>query len=115
MLVSELAKYVECDEQAVFEYLVDLQGKNLVKHLDRDEQQWIRVIVAPEEADTHQVILYQAVSELSRTFQPTIAIITVNYFEKLAVDAMIENKVTFVRHKQGERGSDRGRSVTRAV
>jgi hypothetical protein len=26
----------------------------------------------------------------------------VNYFEKLAVDAMIENKVTFVRHKQGK-------------
>lgn len=31
--------------------------------------------------------------------QPTIAIITVNYYEKLAVDAMMEKKVTFVRHK----------------
>jgi hypothetical protein len=31
--------------------------------------------------------------------QPTIAIITVNYYEKLAVDAMMLNKVTFVRHK----------------
>ena len=31
--------------------------------------------------------------------QPTIAIITVNYYEKLAVDAMMTNKVTFVRHK----------------
>jgi len=26
----------------------------------------------------------------------------VNYFEKLAVDAMIENKITFVRQKVGE-------------
>lgn len=35
--------------------------------------------------------------------QPTIAIITVNYYEKLAVDAMMEKKVTFVRHKpEGE-------------
>lgn len=31
--------------------------------------------------------------------QPSIAIITVNYYEKLAVDAMMTNKVTFVRHR----------------
>lgn len=30
--------------------------------------------------------------------QPTIAIITAQYFEKLAVDAMLENKETFVRY-----------------
>ncbi len=49
-----------------------------------------------------EVILYKSIAELSSAFRPTIAIITVNYFEKLAVDAMIENKVTFVRHKAGE-------------
>jgi hypothetical protein len=48
------------------------------------------------------VILYKSISELSSAFRPSIAIITVNYFEKLAVDAMIENKVTFVRHKAGK-------------
>lgn len=30
--------------------------------------------------------------------QPTIAIITAQYCEKLAVDAMIENKDTYVRY-----------------
>lgn len=30
--------------------------------------------------------------------QPTIAIITAQYGEKLAVDAMLENKETFVRY-----------------
>lgn len=30
--------------------------------------------------------------------QPTIAIITTQYCEKLAVDAMLENKETFVRY-----------------
>lgn len=30
--------------------------------------------------------------------QPTIAIITAQYCEKLAVDTMIENKETFVRY-----------------
>lgn len=48
-----------------------------------------------------EVIPYKSATELSTTFRPTIAIITVNYFEKLAVDAMIENKVTFVRQKAG--------------
>ncbi|CAF0873416.1 unnamed protein product [Adineta steineri] len=102
MLVNDLAKYVECDAQIVFQYLVELEDKNLVKHLDQDGQQWTRVIIAAEEEDTHKVILYKSIAELSSTFRPTIAIITVNYFEKLAVDAMIENKVTFVRHKAGE-------------
>lgn len=30
--------------------------------------------------------------------QPTIAIVTAQYTEKLAVDAMMENKETFVRY-----------------
>ncbi|CAF0984238.1 unnamed protein product [Adineta steineri] len=102
MLVNDLAKYVESDDQTVFQYLVELEDKNLVKHLDHDGQQWTRVIISAEEADTHKVILYKSIAELSSTFRPTIAIITVNYFEKLAVDAMIENKITFVRHKAGE-------------
>jgi hypothetical protein len=35
---------------------------------------------------------------IASTAQPTIAIITANYCEKLAVDAMIENKQTYVRY-----------------
>ncbi len=31
--------------------------------------------------------------------KPTIAIITSRYYEKLAVDAMMENKTTYVRFK----------------
>ena len=38
---------------------------------------------------------------LSGPDQPTIAIVTALYCEKLAVDAMIGNKVTFVRYKTG--------------
>ncbi|CAF1677367.1 unnamed protein product [Adineta ricciae] len=102
MFVNDLAKYVECDGETVFQYLVELEEKNLVKHLDHDGQQWTRVVVSAEEEDTHQVIPYKSIAELSNAFRPTIAIITVNYFEKLAVDAMIENKITFVRQKAGE-------------
>ena len=43
--------------------------------------------------------MMQQKPEVSNDDQPTIAIVTVNYYEKLAVDAMMTNKVTFVRHK----------------
>ena len=35
--------------------------------------------------------------------QPTIAIITANYCEKLAVDAMMQDKTTFVKFKTNGR------------
>ena len=46
-----------------------------------------------------EVIMIQQQPTVSNDDQPTVAIITVNYYEKLAVDAMMSNKVTFVRHK----------------
>jgi hypothetical protein len=48
-----LKRYVECDGQTIFQYLLELEDKNLVKHLDHDGEQWTRVIVSPEEEDTH--------------------------------------------------------------
>lgn len=48
-------RYVECDGQTVFEYLVELEDKNLVKHLDQEGQQWTRVIIAAEEEETHSL------------------------------------------------------------
>jgi len=38
---------------------------------------------------------------VSASNQPTIAIITANYCEKMAVDAMMENKTTYVKYKTG--------------
>lgn len=32
---------------------MELEDKNLVKHLDQEGQQWTRVIIAAEEEDTH--------------------------------------------------------------
>lgn len=49
-----LQRYVECDGETVFQYLLELEEKNLVKHLDHDGQQWTRVIISAEEEDTHR-------------------------------------------------------------
>ena len=39
--------------------------------------------------------------------KPTIAVITSKYYEKLAVDSMMENKTTFVRFKsEGEKSKN---------
>lgn len=49
--------------------------------------------------DWIEVVNINQQPSVSNEEQPTIAIITVNYYEKLAVDAMMTNKITFVRHK----------------
>ena len=41
---------------------------------------------------------------ISAKLQPTIAIITAQYCEKMAVDAMMENKTTYVRYKTEGQG-----------
>lgn len=45
-----------------------------------------------------QVTVVKQMPTMISSKQPTIAIITAQYCEKLAVDAMIENKETFVRY-----------------
>lgn len=45
-----------------------------------------------------QVTVVKQMPTMVSSKQPTIAIITAQYCEKLAVDAMIENKETFVRY-----------------
>ena len=46
-----------------------------------------------------EVKLVKQMPKVVHAQQPTIAIITAQYCEKVAVDAMIENKDTYVRYK----------------
>lgn len=51
---------------------------------------------------THQnedeVTVVRQMPRVERAFQPTIAVITSQYHEKMAVDAVMTNKQTFVRY-----------------
>ncbi|XP_011504744.1 PREDICTED: uncharacterized protein LOC105367675 [Ceratosolen solmsi marchali] len=79
------------DRDAVAEKLSELQKKGLVRAMDNGA--FTRVV--------HQDTKIQVVKQMptmANSKQPTIAIITAQYCEKLAVDAMIENKETFVRY-----------------
>ncbi|XP_070166946.1 uncharacterized protein [Polyergus mexicanus] len=71
--------------------LKELQEKGLIKALDHGA--FTRVA----HEDT-QIQVVKQMPTMASAKQPTIAIITAQYCEKLAVDSMIENKETFVRY-----------------
>lgn len=48
--------------------------------------------------DDKEIKIVKQMPTIASNKQPTIAIITAQYCEKLAVDAMLENKETFVRY-----------------
>lgn len=100
--VEELAALTQSELQFVYDILRDLNTRNLVKYFD-DGTLWMRNIVITQDEDTHEVRTIQQNERIVNDDQPTVAIITLNYYEKLAVDAMMTNKITFVRHKpEGE-------------
>lgn len=79
-------------EDDVFKLVVDLSGKGVARLTDGPAV--VRVT-----SDETKVKRVRQMPEVVRSQQPTIAIITSNFCEKLAVDAMIENKITYVRYK----------------
>jgi hypothetical protein len=55
--------------------------------------------VLDEDKGTTKVEMVKQMPTIAANQQPTIAIITALYHEKLAVDAMMENKTTYIRYK----------------
>ncbi|XP_076223061.1 uncharacterized protein LOC116435068 isoform X2 [Nomia melanderi] len=89
--VIDLAKEHGWDPPAVEAKLKELQTKGVVKAMEHGA--YTRVV----HQDT-QIQVVKQMPTMASAKQPTIAIITAQYCEKLAVDSMIENKETFVRY-----------------
>ncbi|XP_011159551.2 uncharacterized protein LOC105195713 isoform X4 [Solenopsis invicta] len=87
--VVDMAREHGWEPSAVEAKLNELQEKGLVKAMDHGA--YTRVV----HEDTHIQVVKQMPTVAK---QPTIAIITAQYCEKLAVDSLIENKETFVRY-----------------
>ncbi|CAF0740040.1 unnamed protein product [Brachionus calyciflorus] len=96
MSIEDLANLTESDPDLAYKLLCDLLDRDLVKYYDNGAN-WIRNYKNIQ--DKHEVYLVEQQPALDESEQPTIAIITVNYYEKLAVDAMMTDKITFVRLK----------------
>ncbi|KAK1120746.1 hypothetical protein K0M31_010950 [Melipona bicolor] len=89
--ITDIAKEHGWDPSAVEVKLKELQEKGVVKAMEHGA--FTRVA----HQDT-QIQVVKQMPTMASAKQPTIAIITAQYCEKLAVDSMIENKETFVRY-----------------
>ncbi|KAL6444937.1 hypothetical protein ACFW04_002142 [Cataglyphis niger] len=89
--VVDISKEHGWESMDVETKLKELQDKGLIKALDHGA--FTRVV----HEDT-QIQVVKQMPTMASAKQPTIAIITAQYCEKLAVDSMIENKETFVRY-----------------
>ncbi|RZC32047.1 uncharacterized protein BDFB_002262, partial [Asbolus verrucosus] len=89
--IQDIAKENGWDEEEVAHHIAELQTSNIVKAMEHG------AFTRQQSKDT-QVIIVKQMPTMVSSKQPTIAIITAQYCEKLAVDAMIENKETFVRY-----------------
>ncbi|XP_075231403.1 uncharacterized protein LOC142330179 isoform X2 [Lycorma delicatula] len=89
--IEDIAKVHGWEEGKVMEYVKQLESKNVVKPMEHGA--FTRVV-----HHDNDVQIVKQMPTMVSSKQPTIAIITAQYCEKLAVDAMIENKETFVRY-----------------
>ncbi|XP_055682548.1 uncharacterized protein LOC129789616 isoform X2 [Lutzomyia longipalpis] len=88
---EDLARDNGWSEEEVQQVLTSLQNRGLVKAMEYNSYTRIH----HEDKDIKVV---KQMPTIASNKQPTIAIITAQYCEKLAVDAMLENKETFVRY-----------------
>lgn len=89
--IQDLSKEYDWEEEEVANLINELQNKRVIKSMDHGA--FTRVT----QGDTEIQVVKQMPKMISAK-QPTIAIVTAQYTEKLAVDAMMENKETFVRY-----------------
>ncbi|KAG8198073.1 hypothetical protein JTE90_020903 [Oedothorax gibbosus] len=94
--VSTIAKSSHFSDEEAQEHLNALQARGLVKCLKSGN--YMRITNSDSD-----VKMVKQMPMVAQNKQPLIAIITAQYCEKLAVDAMIDNKETFVKFKtEGE-------------
>ncbi|XP_076366742.1 uncharacterized protein LOC143255252 isoform X2 [Tachypleus tridentatus] len=94
--VTDMAKALQCTEEEIRLHISELKSKGIIKSLENGS--YTRVTQNDKE-----VKMVRQIPTVISSQQPSIAIITAQYCEKVAVDAMIENKDTYVRYKtEGE-------------
>lgn len=89
--IAEIAKCVSGCEDEVQLHVQALCERGAVQRLDSGSYTRVQQHQPPS-------VVFKQSPSVSGSRQPSLAIITANYCEKLAVDAMIDNKETFVRY-----------------
>ncbi|RZF48910.1 hypothetical protein LSTR_LSTR003290 [Laodelphax striatellus] len=89
--IKDMVKEHSWSDEDIVIHIKELQKKKLVKAMEHGA--FTRVV-----SHDPDIQIVKQMPTMIKAKQPTIAIITAQYCEKLAVDAMIENKETFVRY-----------------
>lgn len=96
LTLADMAKQTGSTEEEIHVHVTDLEAKGIIRTVGGGSggaKTYVRVVQNEQEVK----VVRQMPSVVSSQ-QPTIAIITSQYCEKLAVDSMIENKDTYVRY-----------------
>ncbi|TMW52491.1 hypothetical protein DOY81_002451 [Sarcophaga bullata] len=88
---EDLAKDYGWEEKDVILVFMSLKERGLIKSMEYNSYTRIH-------HEDKEIKVVKQMPTIASNKQPTIAIITAQYCEKLAVDAMLENKETFVRY-----------------
>lgn len=88
---EDLSKDNGWEEEEVLQIMLLLKERGLIKSMEYNSFTRIH-------HDDKEIKIVKQMPTIASNKQPTIAIITAQYCEKLAVDAMLENKETFVRY-----------------
>lgn len=88
---EDLAKDYGWNEQDVINVFDSLKNRGLIKSMGYNSYTRIH-------HEDKEIKVVKQMPTIASNKQPTIAIITAQYCEKLAVDSMLENKETFVRY-----------------
>jgi len=95
LAVEDLVRIVNAEEWLVVQQLGELESRNLIRALETGG--YVRHVL-DEKTEVQEV---KAMAAVSSHHQPTIAVISANYCEKLAIEAMMEDKTTYVKFKIG--------------
>jgi len=94
---DDLAEMLKVDSAMIQQQLRILVDRNLIKEMEPGK--WVRKVLDQKT----EVKMVTQMPMQTQGSKPTVAIITSKYYEKLAVDAMMEDKTTFVKYKtEGE-------------
>lgn len=88
---EDLSKDNGWEEEEVLQIMLLLKERGLIKSMEFNSFTRLH-------HDDKEIKIVKQMPTIASNKQPTIAIITAQYCEKLAVDAMLENKETFVRY-----------------
>ncbi|XP_074652228.1 uncharacterized protein LOC141906767 isoform X2 [Tubulanus polymorphus] len=97
LAMDDLMRLLETDEATILSQLEELKAQNLIKEMEVGG--FMREVLDRKT----EVKMVKQMPVITGGSKPTVAIITAAYAEKLAVDAMMTHKTTFVKYKtEGE-------------